>query len=134
MNLSLTCVYNGASAKIDKSMSRPLDHVLMFFSKIALYMHTPPPLSLAARIPVTWEERAEAKGTPWDVSKGSWPLIFMGGPTATSNPEPFAMFGGEVESEIALLEEEKKTSWMLLLLFIYHLLSVYMSCARSLPS
>ena len=45
-----------------------------------------------ARIPLTWEARQEAAGTPWDVGQGSWPLVFAGGPTATSNPEPFANF------------------------------------------
>lgn len=29
---------------------------------------------------------------PWDPAAGSWPLVFAGGPTATSNPEPFADF------------------------------------------
>eukprot|EP01023_Acetabularia_acetabulum_P064377 TRINITY_DN8307_c0_g1_i6.p1 TRINITY_DN8307_c0_g1~~TRINITY_DN8307_c0_g1_i6.p1 ORF type:complete len:1053 (+),score=178.71 TRINITY_DN8307_c0_g1_i6:266-3160(+) len=44
-------------------------------------------------IPVTWEERKNSDvGDVWDVEKGSFPLIFAGGPTATSNPEPFADF------------------------------------------
>lgn len=42
--------------------------------------------------PVPPQERKEAPGTPWDPEAGSWPLIFAGGPTATSNPEPFSMF------------------------------------------
>lgn len=43
-------------------------------------------------IPLTWEERKEPSGTPFDPENGSYPLIFAGGPTATSNPEPFALF------------------------------------------
>lgn len=43
-------------------------------------------------IPVTWEERREPRGTPFDPENGSYPLVFAGGPTATSNPEPFAEF------------------------------------------
>ncbi|MGL5033257.1 MAG: hypothetical protein ACRC6M_05595, partial [Microcystaceae cyanobacterium] len=35
-----------------------------------------------AQIPLTWQERAE----------GNYPLIFAGGQTATSNPEPYADF------------------------------------------
>eukprot|EP00271_Cylindrocystis_brebissonii_P008744 TRINITY_DN23231_c0_g1_i1.p1 TRINITY_DN23231_c0_g1~~TRINITY_DN23231_c0_g1_i1.p1 ORF type:complete len:1124 (-),score=218.73 TRINITY_DN23231_c0_g1_i1:324-3695(-) len=57
-----------------------------------------------ANIPLTWEERRQSEeeassggsgtsGRPWDVTSGnSWPLIFAGGPTATSNPEPFSDF------------------------------------------
>ena len=41
-------------------------------------------------IPLTWRERQEAAGTPWNPATGSPPLIFGGGPTATSNPEPFS--------------------------------------------
>ncbi len=44
-----------------------------------------------AGIPISWEERQQS-GQPWDVAAGSYPLIFAGGPTATSNPEPFADF------------------------------------------
>lgn len=43
-------------------------------------------------IPTSWKERQEPKGTPFDPSRGSPPLIFAGGPTATSNPEPFSDF------------------------------------------
>lgn len=52
-------------------------------------------------LPPTWRERsaaeggaegAAADGRPWDVGAGSAPLVFAGGPTATSNPEPFADF------------------------------------------
>lgn len=43
-------------------------------------------------IPLTWEERREPAGRPWDPAAGSAPLVFAGGPTATSNPEPFADF------------------------------------------
>ncbi|CAG9463997.1 unnamed protein product [Pedinophyceae sp. YPF-701] len=45
-----------------------------------------------SNIPVSWEERAEPDDEPWDVAAGSRPLIFAGGPTATSNPEPFSDF------------------------------------------
>lgn len=45
-----------------------------------------------ARIPLTWQERKEEAGRPWRVDQGSWPLIFAGGPTASSNPEPFSDF------------------------------------------
>jgi radical SAM superfamily enzyme YgiQ (UPF0313 family) len=38
------------------------------------------------------QERKEEAGRPWRVESGSLPLIFAGGPTATSNPEPFADF------------------------------------------
>lgn len=39
-----------------------------------------------------FQDRQESTEKAWDVSKGSFPLIFAGGPTATSNPEPFADF------------------------------------------
>ena len=47
-----------------------------------------------SRIPLSWEERnaAEPAGQPFDPANGSPPLVFAGGPTATSNPEPFAAF------------------------------------------
>lgn len=39
------------------------------------------------------DERLEMDGGgPWDVEQGSLPLIFAGGPTATSNPEPYSAF------------------------------------------
>ena len=43
-------------------------------------------------IPISWKERQEPKGKPYDPANGSPPLIFAGGPTATSNPEPFSDF------------------------------------------
>ncbi|GIL66252.1 hypothetical protein Vafri_19868 [Volvox africanus] len=43
-------------------------------------------------IPISWRERSEAEDQPWSPESGSWPLVFAGGPTATSNPEPFADF------------------------------------------
>eukprot|EP00959_Pyramimonas_sp_CCMP1952_P425898 8920724-Pyramimonas_sp.AAC.1 len=43
-------------------------------------------------IPITWQERLDKDGGVWNVESGSLPLIFAGGPTATSNPEPFADF------------------------------------------
>ena len=41
--------------------------------------------------PPPHQERQQQEGA-WDVEKGSYPLVFAGGPTATSNPEPFADF------------------------------------------
>ncbi|MEL6381956.1 MAG: TIGR03960 family B12-binding radical SAM protein [Cyanobacteria bacterium J06626_18] len=69
-----------------------------------------------ARIPLTWQER-DAAGT-WHVGEGSWPLIFAGGQTATSNPEPYAEFfdfialgdGEELLPEIGLVLEEGKAA------------------------
>ncbi len=62
-------------------------------------------LSLA-QIPLTWQER----------QSGQYPLIFAGGQTATSNPEPYADFfdllvmgdGEELLPEIGLVLEEGK--------------------------
>jgi radical SAM family uncharacterized protein/radical SAM-linked protein len=59
-----------------------------------------------AGIPLTWQERIE----------GNYPLIFAGGQTATSNPEPYADFfdfialgdGEELLPEIGLVLEEGK--------------------------
>ncbi len=61
-----------------------------------------------ARIPLTWQERNE----------GNYPLVFAGGQTATSNPEPFADFfdfvalgdGEELLPEIGLVIEEGKAN------------------------
>ncbi len=72
-------------------------------------------LSLA-QVPLTWQERS-AEG-PWNVETGSWPLIFAGGQTATSNPEPYAEFfdffalgdGEELLPEIGLVLEEGKAA------------------------
>jgi radical SAM family uncharacterized protein/radical SAM-linked protein len=59
-----------------------------------------------ANIPLTWQER----------QAGNYPLIFAGGQTATSNPEPYADFfdlmvmgdGEELLPEIGLVLEEGK--------------------------
>ncbi|HLP92092.1 MAG TPA: TIGR03960 family B12-binding radical SAM protein [Nostocaceae cyanobacterium] len=59
-----------------------------------------------AGIPLTWQERLQ----------GNYPLIFAGGQTATSNPEPYADFfdffalgdGEELLPEIGLVLEEGK--------------------------
>ena len=59
-----------------------------------------------AQIPLTWQERAS----------GDYPLIFAGGQTATSNPEPYADFfdfialgdGEELLPEIGLVLKEGK--------------------------
>lgn len=69
-----------------------------------------------AGIPLTWQERM-ATGI-WSVAQGSYPLIFAGGQTATSNPEPYADFldfvalgdGEELLPEIALVIEEGKAA------------------------
>ncbi|MBD2021197.1 radical SAM protein, partial [Leptolyngbya sp. FACHB-36] len=61
-----------------------------------------------AGIPLTWRER----------QNGSYPLIFAGGQTATSNPEPYADFfdflalgdGEELLPEIGLVLEEGKAA------------------------
>ncbi len=61
-----------------------------------------------AGIPLTWKER----------SQGNYPLIFAGGQTATSNPEPYADFfdfvalgdGEELLPEIGLILEEGKNA------------------------
>lgn len=70
-------------------------------------------LSLAG-IPLTWQERQ----TQPAADGGSWPLIFAGGQTATSNPEPYADFfdfialgdGEELLPEIGLVLEEGKAA------------------------
>ncbi|MEO0886590.1 MAG: TIGR03960 family B12-binding radical SAM protein, partial [Cyanobacteria bacterium J06648_10] len=72
-------------------------------------------LSLA-QVPLTWQER-DAQG-PWNTELGSWPLIFAGGGTATSNPEPYADFfdfvalgdGEELLPEVGLIIEEGKAA------------------------
>lgn len=59
-----------------------------------------------AQIPLTWQEREQ----------GDYPLIFAGGQTATSNPEPYADFfdfialgdGEELLPEIGMVLEEGK--------------------------
>jgi radical SAM family uncharacterized protein/radical SAM-linked protein len=61
-----------------------------------------------AGIPLTWEDR----------QNGDYPLIFAGGQTATSNPEPYADFfdfialgdGEELLPEIGLIIEEGKAN------------------------
>lgn len=61
-----------------------------------------------AQIPLTWQERQQ----------GNYPLIFAGGQTATSNPEPYADFfdfialgdGEELLPEIGLVLEEGKAN------------------------
>ncbi len=67
-------------------------------------------------IPLTAQERFSPG--PWNVEAGSWPLIFAGGQTATSNPEPYAEFfdfialgdGEELLPEIGLVLEEGKAA------------------------
>lgn len=62
-----------------------------------------------AGIPLTWQERQ---------SSSTYPLVFAGGQTATSNPEPYADFfdfialgdGEELLPEIGLVLEEGKTA------------------------
>ncbi|AZB73756.1 TIGR03960 family B12-binding radical SAM protein [Synechococcus elongatus] len=64
--------------------------------------------------PLTWAERGDRTlGDP-----EGWPLIFAGGQTATSNPEPYAEFfdfivlgdGEELLPEVGLIVEEGKRS------------------------
>ncbi|MEG4246738.1 TIGR03960 family B12-binding radical SAM protein [Microcoleus sp. MON2_D6] len=65
-----------------------------------------------AGIPLTWQERAT------NPQNGQMPLIFAGGQTATSNPEPYADFfdfialgdGEELLPEIGLILAEGKTN------------------------
>src|SRR4028118_668965 len=46
-----------------------------------------------AGIPLTWQERLGSRGAEENQEFLSpWPLIFAGGQTATSNPEPYADF------------------------------------------
>ena len=69
-----------------------------------------------AGIPLTWQERRSAQ--PWSVQDGSYPLIFAGGQTATSNPEPYADFfdfialgdGEELLPEIGMILDEGKAA------------------------
>ncbi|MEH2022110.1 TIGR03960 family B12-binding radical SAM protein [Nostoc sp.] len=65
-----------------------------------------------AGIPLTWRERQGGRGEFTD-AQSSFPLIFAGGQTATSNPEPYADFfdffalgdGEELLPEIGLVLE-----------------------------
>ncbi|MHC0063430.1 TIGR03960 family B12-binding radical SAM protein [Nostoc sp. UIC 10890] len=76
-----------------------------------------------AGIPLTWRERQESRKAEGQEDRGefpdtqsSFPLIFAGGQTATSNPEPYADFfdfialgdGEELLPEIGLVLEEGK--------------------------
>ncbi len=75
-----------------------------------------------AGIPLTWREREGREGGVWGQggdklsSSSRLPLIFAGGQTATSNPEPYADFfdflvmgdGEELLPEIGLVLEEGK--------------------------
>ncbi|MGB3612640.1 MAG: TIGR03960 family B12-binding radical SAM protein [Elainellaceae cyanobacterium] len=71
-------------------------------------------LSLAG-IPLTWRERDGISG---GAQSGDYPLIFAGGQTATSNPEPYADFfdfialgdGEDLLPEIGLVIEEGKAA------------------------
>ncbi|MEM9138142.1 MAG: TIGR03960 family B12-binding radical SAM protein, partial [Cyanobacteria bacterium P01_F01_bin.42] len=68
-----------------------------------------------ARIPLTWEERNAAASDP---SQPNYPIIFAGGQTATSNPEPYADFfdfvalgdGEDLLPEIGLVLEDGKNN------------------------
>ncbi|NEP11640.1 MAG: TIGR03960 family B12-binding radical SAM protein [Symploca sp. SIO2C1] len=70
-----------------------------------------------AGIPLTWRERQEEPGR-FPNNQSPFPLIFAGGQTATSNPEPYADFfdfialgdGEELLPEIGLVLEEGKTA------------------------
>lgn len=88
-------------------------------------------LSLAG-IPLTWQERHQS-------ASQAWPLIFAGGQTATSNPEPYADFfdfialgdGEELLPEIGLVIEEGKAAGLsreALLLDLAQVPGVYVPC------
>jgi len=70
------------------------------------------------QVPLTWRERDAHADHAWNVESGSWPLVFAGGGTATSNPEPYAEFfdfvalgdGEELLPEIGLVLEEGKAA------------------------
>ncbi len=80
-------------------------------------------LSLAG-IPLTWQERLErsqkleVRSQKCDSPHSPFPLIFAGGQTATSNPEPYADFfdfialgdGEELLPEIGLIVQEGKAN------------------------
>lgn len=69
-----------------------------------------------AGIPLTWQERAQSIASTLSQADSLYPLIFAGGQTATSNPEPYADFfdfvalgdGEELLPEIGLVLEEGK--------------------------
>lgn len=72
-----------------------------------------------AGIPLTWQERQASSLNPENsASVSTYPLIFAGGQTATSNPEPYADFfdfivlgdGEELLPEIGLILEEGKSA------------------------
>ncbi|WP_353931356.1 TIGR03960 family B12-binding radical SAM protein [Okeanomitos corallinicola TIOX110] len=74
-----------------------------------------------ASIPLTWQERSSAIGNKDQcspVTNHQYPLIFAGGQTATSNPEPYTDFfdfivlgdGEELLPEIGLVLAEGKTA------------------------
>lgn len=71
-----------------------------------------------AGIPLTWQQRQESKNNSSHSPICPWPLIFAGGQTATSNPEPYADFfdfivlgdGEELLPEIGLVLAEGKTA------------------------
>ncbi|HEY9615769.1 MAG TPA: TIGR03960 family B12-binding radical SAM protein, partial [Microcoleaceae cyanobacterium] len=90
-----------------------------------------------AGIPLTGRERIVAG--EWNVAQGSYPLIFAGGQTATSNPEPYAEFfdfialgdGEELLPEIGLIVEEGKAAGLsreALLLDLAQVPGVYVPC------
>ena len=71
-----------------------------------------------AGIPLTWKDRAETPNSSFSIHNSSFPLIFAGGQTATSNPEPYADFfdfialgdGEELLPEIGLVLAEGKAA------------------------
>lgn len=74
-----------------------------------------------AGIPLTWQERKNQSNcceTETQTATATYPLIFAGGQTATSNPEPYADFfdfmalgdGEELLPEIGLIVEEGKAN------------------------
>lgn len=71
-----------------------------------------------ANIPLTWQERNQNGWGNASDDNNTFPLIFAGGQTATSNPEPYADFfdfialgdGEELLPEIGLILEEGKSA------------------------
>ncbi len=71
-----------------------------------------------AGIPLTWQERAMSADAVSSQAEAPYPLIFAGGQTATSNPEPYADFfdfialgdGEELLPEIGLVLDEGKAN------------------------
>lgn len=75
----------------DDNSSHPVFYPFLFkFKPIHAYLTISLSPSHIPGIPITRQERMGSdRAGAWEVGGGSWPLVFAGGPTATSNPEPF---------------------------------------------